>query len=281
MMNLLRALKRQYRDKLFNYKHKLNWHLYNNRVLKKSINGDFVISLTSYPARAKFLELTLQRLLLQDFPERVPIVVSVWKDDLPSFEAIKSSFSRYGVEFVTTEIDYRSYKKYWASQISPYLDSVIIIADDDICYVDGWLRKLISLHAQSPDAVHGVRGNLIPSDPTSSIDYMNWVPVTGTESGRKVFLTGAGGMIFPRRVLYDIFNEEEKFMRLAPSADDIYIWFYLNSRKIETKCSSISEVVPWPNSQSSGTLWQFNSEGGGNNRAIVALLEQYPNAFEF
>ena len=264
-------------ENLFLSKHQLDWFRKRKSILNKKVNSEFCISLTSYPARKRYLILTLQSLLMQDFPERIQITVTLYKEDIDFFEDTKRRFEKYGVDFLISERDIRSYKKYWPSQVSKYKNCVFIIADDDIAYVRNWVSSLVGLHNHSPQEVCGVRGNIIPADDDVRKEYLNWNPIRKSVTGANVLLTSGHGMIIPRFALSNFFYMEEDFMTLAPTADDLYLWSFLVLRGYYFKCDPLKESKCWPYSQARGSLWEINNSGGGNNLAIKLLFQEYPS----
>ena len=88
----LRDIYNVYIDSLFLFNHHLNWFRKKKSILNKKVNSEFCISLTSYPARKKYLIFTLQSLLLQEFPEKMQITVTLYREDINFFEDVKRRF---------------------------------------------------------------------------------------------------------------------------------------------------------------------------------------------
>lgn len=273
----LRDVYNFYLDSLFLFNHHLNWFRKRKSILNKKVNYEFCISLTSYPARKRYLILTLESLLMQEFPEKIQIAVTIYKEDINFFEDAIKRFEKYGVDFLIAERDFRSYKKYWPSQLSKYKNCVFIIADDDIAYVRNWVSSLVGLHKANTQEVCGVRGNIIPVDENVRKEYLNWNPIRTSFAGTNVLLTSGGGMILPKFALRDFFKMEKDFMTLAPTADDLFLWSFLVLRGYDFECSPLKESKCWPSSQTKGSLWEINNSGGGNNLAIKLLFQEYPS----
>ncbi|MFP3043044.1 glycosyltransferase [Treponema primitia] len=196
--------------------------LYKN---KRQIDN-LILSFTSFPARLQFIEYTLFSIIQQTIrPKKIILWLS--SDEFPKREkSIPENVLRYKpfnfkIQFV--EKNFRSYKKLIYS-LEKYPDDIIVTFDDDIYYKPDWLEKLYSTYSNFPNDIISHRVHAI-SFKNNHIDlYQNWSEGKIGASFLN-FFTGAGGILYPPRSLYDDAVKSEYFMNLCPSADDI--WFYV------------------------------------------------------
>ena len=102
--------------------------------LKPSANSvSITVSLTTYPARVKWLPVVIGSILRQTRqPNRIVVYLSKEQFENDKIRVLKT-LRKQGVEVVFENNDMRSHKKYLYAFIS-YPDDVIITIDDDIVY---------------------------------------------------------------------------------------------------------------------------------------------------
>lgn len=235
--------------------------------------GPLIVSLTSYPARFDTLALTIKALLRQSVQ---PDKVILWlargdENDLPEdVVALKSA----GLEVATCP-DWRSYKKIIPA-LSHYPDSYIVTADDDLYYERDWLAELVRAVKSRPGVV-GWRAHRIACDSRDiPVSYHLWEKnISGQEQAPDVFLTGGMGSIYPPGLLHPDACNPDIFLKLCPSADDVWLyWMHRLVGACAAKTGRRLRIVEWHGSQASN-LRTTNLGGGGNDRAIQAMLGRY------
>lgn len=250
--------------------------LYNIGLLspkKGGLNRDdgrrehIVISLTSYGRRVKSCVPTVVCSLLRQSYKADVIVLWLdrgWDDDnLP--QSIKL-LKQYGLQVKYCD-DIRSYKKL-VPTLEEYPDSTIITVDDDIYYRRDMVKRLVEAHLNHPGKVVSSVAHL----PTFFKDgrlqpYRKWRDVKVEMDHSVLFPVGAGGALYRREYLHSDVTRADKFMALAPNADDI--WFYymalLHGSGHIVLASSLRELYPIDN------IYQFTHRGSnlsdGNFRA--------------
>ena len=130
--------------------------------------------------------------------------------------------------------DIKSYKKLiFILKENP--DDFIVTADDDIYYHNDWLEKIWNTYLENPNTIISSRPRVIAKDENRILDYYEWKLSDGFKKPSYLnFPTGAGGtMYFPGALCEKVFDED-KFMRICPTADDIWFWAMaiLNNTKI-------------------------------------------------
>jgi len=109
-------------------------------------------------------------------------------------------------------------------------EQLIITADDDVLYPQDWIEKLYTEHVQYPDCIICYRGRKITRDRKGKVlTYLKWKKTYPSLSKSllgpsiDILPTGRDGVLYPRKIFNDQIFDEETFMVLAPSNDDI--WF--------------------------------------------------------
>ncbi len=120
----------------------------------------------------------------------------------------------------------RSYRKL-VPALRDFPDAVIITVDDDAAYHKHMIRDLLDLHALVPDAVlaHRVKHIKI-GKPYRSWPKYRWYDFIFKKI-HKSFLNlqaGVGGVLYPPHCLKPEMLDEELFLSIAPTTDDIWFW---------------------------------------------------------
>ena len=86
---------------------------------------------------------------------------------------------------------------------------------------------------------------------------------------------GVGGVLYAPGVFHPDVTDAALFQRLAPSADDVWLyWMHRLRGSNPEKVGGRFRVVEWPGSQAQN-LRATNLGTGGNDRAIAALMAEY------
>lgn len=248
----------------------IRWALNRPQPLR-NFSSDFIISITSYPARFKFLRLTLLSLILENV-EGIPISVFLFKKDFESLDKKLLNLKQFGVSFISIPEDWRVYLKLLPA-LHRFPQKCIITFDDDINYAGGYLSLLLDGSRRNPNAVVGHRGLIVPAEPINS-PYISWDQVIGLEQSAisKLLLTGVGGVVYPKDFGSKINKSFDEANRYAPTADDL--WFYYNeeARNIRRVClgNPLGEPRAWFGSQGKA-LWRLNVSQNLNDKTILIL----------
>ena len=245
------------------------------------------ISLTSYPARVKTVDKTIETVLNQTIkPDRV--ILWLGEDKFPNKEGDLPKkllrLKNFGLSIGWTR-DIRSYTKLLPS-MEKYPDDIIITVDDDIFYRPDLVEKLYNSYLSDPNCIHAqtvlrverdAEGNLTP--------YNSWR--YGIKPGNKSFLNhleGVGGVLYPPHSLPTEALDESTFRTLAPTVDDVWFWCMaiLGNHKI---CDVYGKGAPSyyrnPRTNDVAALWNTNRQlATGNDRQLAAVLARYPVIWE-
>jgi hypothetical protein len=253
---------------------------YRRPAARHGLPGQLVMSLTSYPARYGTLALTLRSLLSQDVAaDRV--VLNLAETDIAALPSAVRRLEAYGLEIRGTT-DTRSYKKIIPA-LRNFPEAFIVTADDDVYYPSDWLSRLIAGWDGRPNLIvcHRAR-ELRRDDDGRLMPYGAWPLKTaaGGES-RELVPTGVGGVLYPPRLFNEEVLDEEAFMRLCPTGDDLWLyWIGRRSGANYRRVHGLPEPANWPATRRNA-LHKHNLSGGANDRMIEALLAEYGDPLDY
>lgn len=116
-------------------------------------------------------------------------------------------------------------------------EDIIVTADDDIYYGDKWLATLLQSHLSSPDKVVAARVRLEKSNFFSARQsYVFWPLATKSVTlSDGYIITFGGGAIFKRRTFNYRDIEDESYIHIAPTADDLWYSRLLIRNNVKVK----------------------------------------------
>lgn len=234
-----------------------------------------VVSLTSYPARFKTLDLTIRSLLDQTMK---PDLIVLWVDHaaMPSLplsvtELVGPAFS------VKPTDDLRSFTKIIPALIA-YPDSFIAIADDDIYYPADWLKGLVDAYDPDHPTIVYHRGHrLTYLDDGSLAPYRSWQRGVRDKASllpaTDIMPTGVGGVLYPPGSLPPKTTDVPLFKTLSETCDDSWLYFMWRQTDWTAKRtpSAKPKLVIWPQTQEQ-SLRSFH-RGGTKDQHLRALSD--------
>lgn len=228
-----------------------------------------VVTLTSFPGRFATLHDTLASLLTQTVTaDRTVLWLAHGEARLlpPEVVGLKN------LEVRETD-DLRSYKKI-VPALAIWPDAALVTADDDVPYDRTWLERLVNAARAGEVTAH--RAHRMAWLDRRPAPYSAWSRnISRPEAGPSIFPTGVGGVLYPPGTLAPETLDIPVFQRLAPTADDVWLWFMLRrSGAVARKIGSRARIVEWPGSQTD-SLRDVNLALGANDRALRALGECY------
>ncbi|MCO1335445.1 hypothetical protein MO867_13990 [Microbulbifer sp. OS29] len=249
---------------------------------------NIVISLTSYDKRIHDLYLCIESLFqqslkadlivlwlsLKDFPGRV----------LPSL--LRRQMER-GLQVEFVDEDLGPYTKYFYA-FKKFPDSLIVTVDDDILYPVDMVDMLYQSYLKDPDHIYCHRSHRIEVDKQGNVlPYNKWRTTRDSWRGDmnitpsyRVFPTGVGGVLYYPGALHPDALNKEKFMKLCPKADDI--WLKAMSLRQGIRCARVEDVRFWrdrfltiPGGQATGLKKQNLKGRCGNDYKIRTVFSEY------
>lgn len=239
---------------------------------------DIVVSLTTYSKRLYSVALTIESLMEQTMKAN-RIILWLAEDELedrPLPRAL-SLLERRGLEIRFCP-DYRSFKKLVPSLLLCPEDTVITYDDDMLLPYDA-LENLIVPHLSRPDIIYSHRAHRMTFDERGRLrPYNEWrFTEKHYEPSFLTFPTGGGGTLYPAHSLAQEVTRAESFMKLCPTADDI--WFKAMALLNDTPaCSCFShsplgnEFFSIPDVQDIGL---YHENVTANQRQLEAVFAQY------
>ena len=228
---------------------------------EKDAQENIIVSLTTYGKRLNQVYLTIESLMQQTLK---PNKIVLWLDTKLSDSRLPFLLEKQterGLEIRFCD-DIRSYKKLIPS-LHEYPDDVIITVDDDNTYI--YFNR-------------GHRIRLLANNQARRYRDWEW-DIKSLDTSSLNFPTGVGGILYPPNSLSKEVLNQDIFMNICPSADDI--WFKAMAlyngtlcKKVETFVENGSEYIE-NNSVQFETLSQINNEQYQNDIQFKNVFERY------
>lgn len=242
-----------------------------------------IVSLTTHGRRIHQVYLTLESLMQQTLKPN-KIVLWLGKDEFSDNNIpikLKRLRSR-GLEIGYVE-DVGPYTKIIPA-LQKYPEEIIVTVDDDVLYHDELIEHLVNGYKQNPRVIHFCRGHRIKLDKDGQpLAYKDWLQqIEDMNVDRLNFPTGIGGVLYPPHALHEDATRADLFMKLCPTADDIWlkVMALLNgseSCKVYTTNKSGCDYcyIDYNNPEDEVALCRINIGLGKNDEQIKALLAHY------
>ena len=234
-----------------------------------------IVSLTSYPARFPMLHWTLRSLLRQSVAADKTILW-VTDSDYPALTSEILELKSQGLTICTYKKNYKSYLKIIPT-LEAFPDAYIVTADDDLPYWETWLEDLaVEMQQSHPASVCHRAHRITLNHESIPRDYSDWeMAISVPSSGPFIFATGVHGVMYDARKLDSRTNDSDLFLSLAPTADDIWLyWMVRLAQGATVKIGKKRRVIEWPDSQLQN-LRRVNIQGGGNNVALRKMIAKF------
>lgn len=183
-----------------------------------------IVSLTSYPPRIGTLSEVIKTLLVQTLK---PDMLLLWlgEEEFPGREADLPQdlldLRAYGLAIRWCR-DIKSYKKLIPT-LNLYQDAVIVTTDDDLYYHPKMLERLYQSYQKDPNCIHCHRASKMYLEDGAFKALLGGYDVYEHPSYLNK-LTGVGGVLYPPHILHPDVLNEELFMKLVPTNDDVWFW---------------------------------------------------------
>lgn len=187
-----------------------------------------IVSLTSYGRRVKkTVYYTIISLLKQNYK---PDKIILWLDNQNwndyNIPRKLKNLRKYGLTIKFCD-DIKSYKKLIPA-IKEFPNDIIITCDDDVYYNADTIGILVSNYLKEPNSIYCHCAHLLTFDSNNILNpYSKWEKYISSQNNKRVFPVGVGAVLYKKDFLHNDVTDENKFMELAPRADDI--WFYIMS----------------------------------------------------
>lgn len=247
--------------------------------------NNIIVSLTSFPAAIDYAILAVKSILQgKVLPDKLVLYLTFdqFKDrDIPEeLRALERESDIFEIRDYPNEI--RSYRKLFPA-LKDFPDDVIVTIDDDVHYDKDMLKDMLEMHRRFPTSVIANRAKVADiSSPYRKWKKLRWYDFI-TDKYKidpRIIQTGVGGVLYPPHSLNKEMLDEDLFMRLAPTTDDIWFW--------AAAISNGRTVIPMPFGKHNKpkdvgkpralSLKTVNFKDGAsrNDEALMAVLESYP-----
>ena len=250
-------------------------------VSNNTKRSDFVVSLTTFPARIKTVHFAIRSLFEQTLP---PKEIHLWlgRDEIPGPNWLPTRLRELqpmGLRIHFCDRTRHQYDKF-LHNAELNADAPFVIVDDDVIYPAYALERLLEGHKMYPEAVIGNRCHWIATTEDGTVaPYMNWQREARLKHPSfRLMPTGAGGVLYPTGFFIDpIVTDIDKILSHAPYADDVWLKVCAMARQIPTFATALSHKSDWYHrytpTMKSGTLMATNVERGLNDKQIELCLD--------
>lgn len=247
-------------------------------------DGEMVVSVTSYGKRVTdMLPYMLYSIVTQTkIPHKIAVYLDNehWNDEvLPS---LLKEMQRIGVDFYYCE-DLRSYKKLIPA-LDMFPDNPIVTFDDDFYYHPEYMEWMEDAYKRSDTKTVIGSWWCIPEKKEGKyIPYNEWKDCREGDKNSPMSFYCGHGTLFPPHVFDDEIKNKDVFMKLCPTADDIWFWVMMERLKVKKKglqhrgygMHRLVERYEDYDMENADNLTTINVMQGRNNQQLKALLSYY------
>lgn len=262
----------------------LCWYYHN--IKKKKISNpdecDYVVSLTTYPARIgnvwRVIEMAAnQRGIKDKYAICLYLIESEFEGiDLPA--KIKELQAR-GLTVKFNKENLKCHNKYFYA-FKDYPEKTIITIDDDLQYNHHSISGLIKKNKEYPKCITYNLGSFV----IKNRPFKSWPDaICQCTPHIDIYPLGVGGVLYPPHSLHGLVFNSDVIKKTCLCADDM--WLNFSSRMnqtyvVQTKLRSTYMVLP--DSSQENALWKTNTniEIAGNDKQIAQISEWAKETFE-
>lgn len=244
-------------------------------VTKEKRDPPVIVSLTTFSDRLHKVFLCIESLLRQSVkPDRLILWLEEPDGEIP---ASLKRLQRRGLEIKRCKC-IRSYAKIIYT-LKEFPMSVIVTCDDDYYYPRDWLRDLLDAYRREPKLIHCYRAHLMEKDARGGLkDYNDWQFKSEGLQGPSMLLfpTGVSGVLYPPGSLDEEVINEDIFMSICPTSDDVWLKAMSLLRGVACKkvSPSLQEFIKIRGTQERA-LGKINMLGKRNDEQIKEVFEYY------
>lgn len=241
-----------------------------------------VISLTSYGRRVRsVLYYNICSLLRQDYKADV---IVLWLDEKEwNDNTLPRKIKRLKKKGLTVRYceNIRSYKKLIPT-LKSYPEDLIITVDDDLFYKRHMVGDLMRAYEANPNCIHAHRAHQVRLGADGKLTpYGNWAFNISNRTGKDVFCTTGGGVLYQKSLLHEDVERKDLFLTLAPTADDVWFYFMAILKgtpiSVLTRKHSIFHYIDfyYQHFHDNASLVQINFDCKQNDVQTHAVMKHY------
>lgn len=239
---------------------------------KATGSADVVVSMTSYAARLRTVDVALESIARGTVKPRRLLL---WLDDPGLMAARPPAIRRLqqrGVEVLLSP-NFGPHTKYYPYVATNGASSrPLVTADDDVIYPANWLRSLVEANREHPDTINAHWVSTISINAGSITQYEGWERRKDTDAGLHNFALGVSGVIYPPLMLRQLRSRGDLFMDVCPGADDIWLhWVALRAGIPTRQVDKVPRHFPLIPGSQAQALSDVNVGQNRNDHWIRAL----------
>ncbi|HIF9091537.1 TPA: glycosyltransferase family A protein [Photobacterium damselae] len=251
----------------------------NLEQLSPQIATGTIVTLTTYGNHIHDIHYVIRSILKQTVR---PEFIVLWLDEIEfnddDIPISLSELKKYGL-LIKYCNDIKSYKKIIPS-INKYKNYNLITIDDDYLYPDDMIETLIKESIKYPNVIITHRAHYIKFKGGDVDKYNNWEYETKiNKPSHYIFPTTGGGVFFPAKIFTNEVTNQDIFMSLCPSADDV--WLKIMALISNVKCKKVDDDRNWDsrfvelNVSQTNALSLINVGNSHNDKQLEMVMKYY------
>jgi len=261
------------------------WPAYFRRTAQKAGSGiysgenrgeQYIVSLTSFPARANDIWISIETILRQSFK---PDMIILWlaEEQFPD-KKLPVSLTNLVSRGLTIKYcdDLRSHKKYYYA-FKEFPEACIITLDDDLYYHRDVLLNIVKLHQKFPGMITTNRAHKFTFDSNGIRPYRKWDHnVTDILPSHLLMQTGGAGTLYPPDSLHPNAFDKDAIRSLCFHADDVWLKLmcFMNNKLVVTNRLYNKDNITIASTQNE-KLVSMNVFDGGNDQQLKKVCDYY------
>ena len=248
-----------------------------SRLARKTKPANYVVSLTSFPARIEMTWVVIESLFRQSCPPKA-VVLYLDVDEFDTSRRLPRELvqrEKRGLQIRWIQGGGRSYNKL-IHAVKEFPNDIVVTVDDDKILPRTYLKQIWDLHLSYPLSIVGGRGWAIrPAvDEKKVIFGKNWRRAQHGEQGRHLFLPGVDVVLYPPGSLDEMVTDLEYARNVTPTNDDIWFWACAMKHQTGFVCAGLPPLRTIPGLEGAPRLNQTNSTEVNNQQfwATIDLL---------
>ncbi|MBO5539820.1 MAG: hypothetical protein J5980_02620 [Muribaculaceae bacterium] len=237
-------------------------------------NKKLIVSLTTYGSRLNEVYLSIESIMNQSLK---PNMIILWLSEQfknTTLPITIQNLQKRGLVIMFCP-DIKSYKKLIPT-FKLYPNDIIITVDDDVIYNYDLIENLVSSYKLHPNCICANRTRLITTKNGVFEPYSNWKYSNESIISSHLLPIGVGGVLYPPNCFHGDITNEELFLQLCPTADDLWFKAMTILAGYKTYRAPTHEPIFYSNeSVQDSSLMKLNVMGGNNDRQIQLLNEHY------
>jgi hypothetical protein len=217
--------------------------------LDEAKSSNFIVSMTSYPARIKHAWLSIESLFRQE-DRNFKLVLVLAENQFPNRRVPRSigRLRNKGLEILWVSRDGGSFDHLWPVY-EKYPESTIISVDDDKFFSPNLVGKLRAASLNFPSTIIGWRGWQMRTCDGELTFGRGWLRATKKTPSEHLFMPPGNGSLYPPGSLPLETGDYVVREKICPNADDVWYWALAHLGGTKSLCLGL------PNHRS---VWQQN-----------------------